>query len=464
MKNCRLIAPDIDYLLRWFDRGYSNPSIPSEALCAAMDPLFEELKDLAPHKKNDELKSIWLMIPRGTIDDYYPYEDMLELGEVENREEYEKCWQEDYPEPVSWYELLIAEGFNRDGSPMYRFVGLGEKIIINASLDERRTTERPFYYEEAAITLCGLLKEAAKDSMKMLREGGYNAKVAEFLPYEFRTGVIDRAVLWERDQEMKDYDLDGLSPETISSFASLIKSGINDKAMIGRLKNMTANDFYRACAIGYIACGFSENDLSPEELYFEHADGRDEGLSGRGYGLNAGPGVDPDDPAAWDEWYFHGKQGGGHPWEVVRGGNSTHVDLYVCHDQKELDYLRRTGKITDEEHQNRSGTAGYYYMVAGKYRVFEAVSFYVVLSEAGLPVILSDSEQILNRLEGRGYYGIVPHDTATRYCEGLFPERYGRIIDFMHVYDEEMEAFGDAIEWLPEPEAKLIDHNNAKSE
>ena len=30
------------------------------------------------------------------------------------------------------------------------------------------------------------------------------------------------------------------------------------------------------------------------------------------------------------------------------------------------------------------------------------------------------------------------------------------IIDFMHVYREEMEKFGDAIEWLPEEEARLI--------
>ena len=29
------------------------------------------------------------------------------------------------------------------------------------------------------------------------------------------------------------------------------------------------------------------------------------------------------------------------------------------------------------------------------------------------------------------------------------------IIDFIHVYGEEMEKFGDAIEWLPEEEARL---------
>ena len=60
-----------------------------------------------------------------------------------------------------------------------------------------------------------------------------------------------------------------------------------------------------------------------------YADGRDEGLTGQGHGLNAGPGIDFDSPAAWNDWYF-GTRGGGHPWEVVPGGNSTHVELYVC--------------------------------------------------------------------------------------------------------------------------------------
>lgn len=71
-------------------------------------------------------------------------------------------------------------------------------------------------------------------------------------------------------------------------------------------------------------------------------------------------------------------------------------------------------------------------------------------------MILSDAEDIMTCFDGTGYVGIVPHSVATRYCEDLFPEKYGDIIDFIHVYGEEMEKFGDAIEWLPEEEAKLI--------
>ena len=37
----------------------------------------------------------------------------------------------------------------------------------------------------------------------------------------------------------------------------------------------------------------------------------------------------------------------------------------------------------------------------------------------------------------------------------MFPKRLGTILDFMHVYDEDMANFGDKIEWLSQPDARL---------
>ena len=50
---------------------------------------------------------------------------------------------------------------------------------------------------------------------------------------------------------------------------------------------------------------------------------------------------------------------------------------------------------------------------------------------------------------------MVPRDVIPVYCESMFPKSHGTILDFMHVYDGDMVAFGDKIEWLPEHEAKL---------
>ena len=80
LNDYKLVAPDIDSLLNCFERGFLNPSAPSEALCKAMDPLFEMLREMAPLRKNDEAKAIWVTIPRGSIEDFGSYEDMLEWG------------------------------------------------------------------------------------------------------------------------------------------------------------------------------------------------------------------------------------------------------------------------------------------------------------------------------------------------------------------------------------------------
>ena len=83
--------------------------------------------------------------------------------------------------------------------------------------------------------------------------------------------------------------------------------------------------------------------------------------------------------------------------------------------------------------------------------------FYTVLSAAGLPVIIEDAEEILARFDGSDFVGIVPHHIIPKYCEGMFPLKYCHVIDFAHVYDDEIAAFGEDIEWLSEPEARLVE-------
>ena len=447
-------APTIDRLMRYFDRGHMNPSAPTERIKTAMEPLFKTLSSLAPLNENSEAKAIWLRIPRGEISDYGSFDEFKDYGEVETYEEFETQWKEDYPEEYCWYELVIVEGFNKDGKLRFRGVRLGDQTIISAMMNEKPAGQS--FTEDAAVSLCGLLTEAAEEAMEKLRAGTYNKEVNEQLPFSFRTGVIRRSVLWEKEPEYYTLIPKGLAPETVASFKNLLSTGQNEETAVGRLKSMTANDFFRACAIGYKACGYDHGDMPLVDQYFAHADGRDEGLSGRGYGLNAGPGIDFDDPEVWEEWYFHREQHGGHPWEVCRGGNSTHVDLFVRHDRHTLDWKVRLGEMTEEEAAVHH-PCGYYFQVAGKHRASEAVNFYTAIYEAGLPVVLNDAKEILARFEGTDYVGIVPHSVIPKYCESMFPAKYGRVIDFMHVYEEELELYGDQIEWLPIEEATFLD-------
>ena len=100
-------------------------------------------------------------------------------------------------------------------------------------------------------------------------------------------------------------------------------------------------------------------------------------------------------------------------------------------------------------------TLHHYFSLSGKYRPLEAVTLYVALSEAGLPVLLANADELRARFEGSDYIGIVPHDTIPKYCESMFPSQYGHVIDFIHVFDEELEKYGKAITWLPEDPADL---------
>ena len=135
------------------------------------------------------------------------------------------------------------------------------------------------------------------------------------------------------------------------------------------------------------------------------------------------------------------------------------------HDRQDIEYLYEDGEISDDEYRERLEASGYYFTVGGMYRMAEAVFFYTALSAAGLPVVLSGADAIMSRLEGTGYIGIVPHsETISVHCADMFPEEYGDIVDFIHVFAEEMELFRDSIEWLPEEEARLIEPTKERTE
>lgn len=448
----KLVAPDVDRLVRCFEKWFQDPEQPSADLMNAMNPLFETLKDLAPLPENDEAKVIWITVPVGDLSDYGSYEDALECGAVESYQEFQRMWKEEYPDDVKWYRLTIGE--SKPGSRFaFRSVAVDNTGIISVDLSTG-LREETWWKDDKKIELCRLLTEAASQAIQRVRDGTYNDFVNENLPYQHRTGVIKRSDEWLIFPEAKDRTWNGIDEDLFQEFKGFLETNNSDK--IGRIKVFTANDFFRACVCGYRACGYHIESSSPVWAYLRYADGRDEGLTGAGHGLNAGPGINYDDPKAWDEWYNDSRVGG-HPWEVIRGGNSTHVDLIVMHDDFDLGYLLRLGRISQEEYDSRMKDAGYYFLLAGKHRSEEVINFFVALRKAGYPVVLRDADEILARLEGTDYIGIVPHRVIPKYCESMFPDEYGHVIDFMHIYaDEDEQALLPYITWLPEEKAELL--------
>lgn len=148
--------------------------------------------------------------------------------------------------------------------------------------------------------------------------------------------------------------------------------------------------------------------------------------------------IDADSSEEFEAWYNDRNRGGGHPWEVCRGGNSTHIDLFVRHN----------------EH-------GYFLSVRGKAwtRSIEAIKFYNALRQEGVAVYLHDAKGITDRLLGSDRIGIVPEHVIPAYCESWFPGM--EILDFMNLpYEQdEYEAMLPKITWLEEQKQKLLKKN-----
>ena len=183
------------------------------------------------------------------------------------------------------------------------------------------------------------------------------------------------------------------------------------KTVCALVKRRYAENKYNGC------------DKTPKEQYYLHADGRDDGLKD----------LNPDDPEAFHAWLHDYSRGGGHPWEVCRGGNSTHVSLRPMDDK-----------------------GGYFLYLDGDAwnRTIETVKFFLALTRAGIPVYLIEAHTLADRLAEKEWIGIVPHGVMPAYCESWFPNEH--IIDYMNLPYEDREKFLPFCVWYDEEPIMLV--------
>ena len=390
----QLKAPRVDHYLWWLGdikyHHYDNAVAYDEKSYALLDELFELLKKIKPEKES--VWKLWLRADRGTIEDFGDYEEMLDCGEVENYEDFEERWKTEYPDEVEWYEFQAVNNEEIN----YRAIIVHHRFVIE--LDGRKPKGG---YEHNICEFSQWLLDATKEVVAELEAGTYNDRLQSELPVGHRTGTLLRKYEMEIWPHVKEEIIGDLTEADLQEFIACAEEELTDKSRL--LKQMTANDFFRFCAMGYTANNYDGCDKSPKEQYLLHADGRDEGLRD----------IDPDSPEAYAEWYHH-RQRGGHPWEVCRGGNSTHVALYVY----------------DEED-------GWSLNIAGSAwtRCREAMKFFLTLYRAGLPVTIRQAPLLKARVRGEEKVGVVPQGVIPAYCHERFPGE--DVFDFMNLpYDQ----------------------------
>ena len=142
--------------------------------------------------------------------------------------------------------------------------------------------------------------------------------------------------------------------------------------------------------------------MSGLAMYKRLADGRHEGLVE----------LPMDSADAFNQWY-HSKRGGGHPWEVYRGGNTTHIDLGVI---------------------EKAGGWSVYLRGSSTSRMAETIRIVLALEKAGLPVEIHDAEELRSRLLGMDNMGIIPNFVDNHRASQNF-EKGDRVYDCAHLRD-----------------------------
>ncbi len=215
-----------------------------------------------------------------------------------------------------------------------------------------------------------------------------NKKVQFEYPLNCRYGIAPNALIKNSLPEIYRLDKE-LGKMRTRQMIRLVEDGFFMRSENTELPTMTAADYFSYCKIAYLAGKRKgeavDESLSGREMYKRYADGRDEGL------------LDIDETseqefADWIDGTHPKRRGGGHPWEIKRGGNTTHINLSVGRPS----YYQKEG-FKFELHGEAIG------------RMVETMKMLLAIHKASLPISIYDPEGIRKRLLGQDNIGIVPH-------------------------------------------------------
>jgi hypothetical protein len=257
------------------------------------------------------------------------------------------------------------------------------------------------------IAVRAWLKKVSKDWIKT------NKLAHENYPLNHRIGLVPNALVRASLTDLYRIDQD-LGKVKTKKFIQIVESGYFRNEKNTSRKSMTVNDFFDYCKIAYIAAQRKDDsldkNLSGKEMYKRYADGRDEGLQEIAH-------ASAKEFGDWIDGAHPKKTTGGHPWEIKRGGNTTHIDLFVTRPS----YYQKEGfKVT---------LAG-----ASIGRLKETICMFLALYSAGLPIDIVDPEDIRNRLLAQDNIGIIPCYQSLHRANQQFREDQN-VFDVMYYND-----------------------------
>lgn len=240
-----------------------------------------------------------------------------------------------------------------------------------------------------------------------------NRRVREEYPLSDRYGIVPHAIIRVSLPDMYRLDTE-LDKESTKEFLRLVEDGYFNKAEYTEIATMTAADYFNYCRIAYLAGKRADEvvdaSLSGREMYARYADGRHEGL------LDINP-ESGEEFAAWIDGKHPLRTVGGHPWEIKRGGNTTHIDLSVS---RPSPYRKEGFKV-----ELRAESTG---------RLAETLRMALSLHKAGLPFSIAEPEAVCKRLLAKDNIGIVPAYSSLHRANQHF-QSSDDVFDVMHYND-----------------------------
>lgn len=256
------------------------------------------------------------------------------------------------------------------------------------------------YDISALIKSCMIIfKKAGKNWLD------YHCKLSRKLPKKYRFGLIQRRILWDIMPDIYRPDLE----LTIREYELLMEvfdrqERSSDELAISAPTLRTYLDY---CKVGYLA-NFKEcksnvkRQMSGLEMYKAMADGRHEGLIE----------ISLDSSEELIKWYHSGR-GGGHPWEICRGGNTTHIDLSILHEYDKW-FIFLNGNSTG--------------------RMLETARMALAFHREKMPFRWHGFKDVRLKMEGRDNIGIIPERYSLHRANQLFDSK-DEVFDCLY-YDD----------------------------
>ena len=316
MTNTITCAPEYDQLI--LRTGVNRQPNGTPVLTSQEVDLLRELQQIFDKIDHDQNSNpcVWIVIPRGPIENWETWEDAQEYDEIKTRDEYEDLWEYYYPDDNCWYHCAFStteEGYmaflvnNGRDTAFLRFDPREDKVYENVE---------SYYIEYLRYSL-----DRVEETVRKLKDGTYNSDIEKKLPFKYRTGTMPREMLWKLVPEFCEYARDGLSEEEIADFEKNTANMLSEDE--NAIPHFTSGEFFRLCRLGYREAYPERYDsfMNDVDLYRRLSDGRDDGLSK----------IRSDSEEELRRWFSGELQefNGSHPWEVIPGGNATHVSFGV---------------------------------------------------------------------------------------------------------------------------------------